>query len=358
MLFTPGPTEIEPQIRDIASMPMPYFRGHEYTSMIQEMTDDAKYLLQTDSTPLTITASGSGAMEMAIVNLTNPNDRVVVLNCGTFGKKWVDMCHAFGVAVKEIPVELGKLPDLSQVADSLTEDCTALFVTAHETSTGLLNDIKAIGEVTRRKNKLLIVDAVSSVGADQLLTDAWQCDCVLVSSQKALACMPGISFVVFSERAWGSMSRVQRHKYYFDAHEYRKNISRGMLPYTPAINVTCQLSARLKMIKAMGLAAYIDGHRQKAATFRKAILSTGMFSSFFAERQSNALTSISLPHYCSMTGIIAYIRENYQWQVAPNPTHDEHYLRVSHMGNITGNDLTLLAEKIAEAANYCKNHNK
>lgn len=356
MLFTPGPTEIEQNIRDIGSRQLPYFRGREYTDMVLEMTDNLKYLFQTKNTPLTLTSSGSGVMEMAIQNLLNPHDKVIVINCGTFGKKWVTMCRAFDVQVEEIIPELGRLPDLDILDQAITNDTKAILVTAHETSTGLLNDIQKIGELTRQRDVLLIVDAVSSIGADYFYTDEWNCDCAMVSTQKALACMPGLSFIVFSERAWEVIPTVQRNRYYFDAEEYMHNIRRGMLPYTPAMHATIQIHTRLKMIKETGLTNYIDKHKSRAETFRERILSSGQFS-LFAERQSNSLTSFKLPEKCSMSEIIQFIKEKYDWYIAPNPTQDESYLRVSHMGDQTIGDLMELVDKIEEACHFF-NHNK
>lgn len=356
MLFTPGPTMIEQEVRDIAARQMPYFRDESYTSMVSELTENAQYLFQTQNTPLTITASGSGVMEMAILNLLNVGDEVVVLNCGTFGKKWVDMCRAFGVKVHEIVVPLGKVADLNQIDESLKGNIKALLVTAHETSTGLLNDIESIGKLTSKKDVLFIVDAVSSIGADVFLMDDWHCDCAVVSSQKALACMPGISFIAFSEKAWTVMPSITQQRYYFDAEEYRANISRGMLPYTPVIGATYQLDYRLKQIKSMGLDNFILKHQSRAELFRNRILKSGVFA-MFAERPSNSMASITLPEYCHMRDIIAYINEHYGWHLAPNPTGDPSYLRISHMGDLAEADLLLLAERLEQAADYFKHIN-
>lgn len=353
LLFTPGPTEIEQSIRDIGSMRLPYFRGQAYTEMMLELTENLKYLFQTENTPLTLTSSGSGVMEMALLNLLNPEDKVVVLNCGTFGSKWVTMCRAFGIIPHEIKADLGKIPDLEELRNALADDIKAVLVTAHETSTGLLNDVKEIGTITHPKGVLLIVDAVSSIGADHFLMDEWNCDCAVVSSQKALACMPGISFIAFNERAWEVIPEVRRDRYYFDAEEYLKNIRRGMVPYTPAMNVTFQVHERLHRIRRSGIDAYIDQHITKANVFRERILNSGEFT-LFAERQSNALTSIRLPDGCSMSEVISFIREKYDWYLAPNPTHDERYLRVAHMGDITIDNLLELADKIEEACHYLR----
>lgn len=342
---------IEQEVREIAARQMPYFRDRSYTMVVSEVTENAKYLFQTSRTPLTLTASGSGVMEMAILNLLNPGDEVVVLNCGTFGKKWATMCQAFGVCVKEVVVPWGKTPDLDQLSDSMDSNVKALLMTAHETSTGLLNDTEAIGKITCEKDILLIVDAVSSIGADEFRMDDWHCDCSIVSSQKALACQPGISFIVFSEKAWAVVPSVKQRRYYFDAEEYLRNVPRGMLPYTPAINVTYQLDYRLKQIRTMGLQNYQARHQCVAGMFREKLLSTGLFT-LFAERQSNALTSFKLPAHCTMRGVIDYIKDKYAWFIAPNPTGDQTYLRVSHMGAIPESDTLLLVDRLVEATEH------
>lgn len=348
MLFTPGPTEIEADIRSIAEEPLPYFRHPVYSDMILELAEGFKMIFQTEQSPLIITASGTGVMEMAIQNLTDSGDKVVVLNCGTFGKKWVQMCEAFGLEVINFQVPYGQLPNLAELELNLTDDIKALFVTAHETSTGLLNDIEAIGKLVCNKDTLYIVDAVSSIGADVFYMDKWQCDCAIVSSQKALACIPGISSIVFSEKAWGIIPLVKRQRYYFDAMEYANNATRGMLPYTPAMNVTYMLYERFKRIQHVGLDEYINQHALKATGFRRQMVAMEGFS-LFPERMTNALTALVLPENCKMHDIVNYIRDKYDWYVAPNPTQDESYLRVSHMGNISTDDLTLLAERINEA---------
>jgi len=345
MLFTPGPTEIEPDLRAIAENPLPYFRHPVYSDMILDLTDGLKYIFQTEQTPLILTASGSGVMEMAIQNLTDEKDKVVVLNCGTFGQKWIEMCQGFGLEVDEIKVPYGQLPDMNQLNDALTSNVKALFVTAHETSTGLLNDIEAIGKLTHQKDILYIVDAVSSIGADEFYMDKWHCDCAIVSSQKALACIPGISSIVFSEKAWEIIPGIKRHRYYFDAVEYAKNATRGMLPYTPAMNVTYMLYERINRIRKVGIENYIAQHQEKAQAFRDKMTSNTQFS-LFAQRMSNSLTSITLPENCRMIDVVQNIKQQYNWYVAPNPTQVQSYLRISHMGDLSMDNLILLAERI------------
>lgn len=348
MLFSPGPTEMEKKIREIASMKLPYFRGEEYAALMIELTEDMKYIFQTKRTPLAITSSGMGVMEMAVQNLLDPGDKVVVLNGGTFGEKWVQICKAFQVKVKEIKLQLGRSPDYAALKRSLGKDVKALLVNAHETSTGLLYDLKKIGDLTASKNVLFIVDGISSIGADDFFMDEWNCDCAMVSSNKALACLPGLSFIVFSERAWTVVENLKRGRFYFDARFYMDNISRGMTPFTPAMIVTFQLRERMKIIRKMGLEKYIAKHRARANAFRERMFVSGKFSPF-PERQSNAITSIVLPENSRGRDIIHYLKEKYGWYLAPNPTNNEKYLRVSHMGDISIRATIDLAEKIEEA---------
>ena len=352
MLFAPGPTEMEEKIREIASMKLPYFRGAGYANMMLELTEGLKYIFQTESTPLTVTSSGTGVMEMALQNLFNPGDRVVVLNGGTFGQRWVEMCGVYGINVHEISIDPGKLPDLDKIEEMLTNDIKALLVNAHETSTGLLYDIKEIGKLTSSKDFMLIVDAVSTIGADEFNMDEWMCDCVLLSSQKALACLPGLSFIAFSNRARKAMKNVKQRGYYFDAEKHINNISRGMTPFTPAMAVTFQLKERIEMIKKCGLNEYIEQHAVKAAVFRDTLLANDEFS-VLPERQSNALTAVMLPEYCGARSLIAYLDENYGWSFAPNPNNDR-YFRVSHMGNTSKENMIEVAEKIKEASLFMK----
>jgi aspartate aminotransferase-like enzyme len=347
MLFSPGPTDIEEDIREIGASPLPYFRADEYLSTILALTEDLKYLLDTSQTPIILTASGSGVMEMAIQNLTQAGDSALVINGGTFGRKWVEMCRAFGLTVTEFQVEWGKDPDLDALESALRMGVKHVFATAHETSTGYLYDIQAISALAKSHGSNVIVDAISSVGADEFHMDAWHCDCVVVSSQKALACMPGVSFIALSPQAQRLARQSTRHKYYFDYQEYEGNAVRGMIPYTPGITATLQLRERLRRIRAAGLASYIKGHKDKALAFREAILNLGEYS-LFPERSSNSMSAIKLPQGIKMSTIADQIYMRFGWHIAPNPTRDESYVRVSHMGDLSIENLQLMAKRINE----------
>jgi len=282
-----------------------------------------------------------------IQNITNPGERALVINGGTFGKKWGTMCQAFGLEVDELHVGWGKNPDLNALDAALKRGVNHLFATAHETSTGYHYDIEAIAALAKAHGSTVIVDAVSSLGADEFHMDAWKCDCVLASTQKALACMPGLSFIAFSDEAQELSRNNSRHKYYFDFQEYADNAVRGMIPYTPAISVTLQLRERLRRIRELGISNYIDQHHSKAMAFRDAVLGFAGFS-LFPERSSNSMSAIRLPDGANMSAIVDKVYRLHGWRLAPNPTKDESYIRVSHMGSLTEENLILMAERIKD----------
>lgn len=347
MLFTPGPTEMEEEVLRIGAMPLPYFRSAEYCQQILGLTDDLKWLFGTRATPLTVTGSGTAGMEMAIVNLFKPGDKVVSINAGTFGAKWGGMARGLGLNVHEITVAHGRHPDLQQIRDAMTTETKGILLTAHETSTGYLFNIKEICASLKDGPCLTVVDAVSSIGADEFLMDEWSCDCAIACSQKALACMPGLVFVAFSERAQEILQNNQNPRSYLDARTYYENIVRGMLPFTPAMHATFQVAYRLAKIREVGLGHHLATLRTKADAFQTAMLGQNGFG-IFPQRSSNALSAITLPAGIRATDLVVRLKEKYQAVLPMNPTGAENFIRISHMGALGQNSLNQLAEWIGK----------
>lgn len=351
MLFTPGPVEMEASICEIAACPnLPYFRGSKFAEIVRSVSEDVKYLFQTDSQPLPITASGTGLMEMAVTNLLDQGDTAVVMNGGTFGQRWVEICEVYGVQVTQLKTALGKSPDLNVLNEMLNTGVDAVLVNMHETSTGLLYDIKELGALVRASGAMFIVDGVSSIGADQFQMDEWDVDCAFVGTQKALALPPGLGYIAFGERALENMSRVKRPRYYFNAPAYLSNLTRGMTPFTPAMTLILQIQERLKQIKTMGLDLWIQHHADLAQAFRERLLSRSSEFAIFPERSSNGMSGILLPEDVSAGALIAYMREQYDWWFAPVSTPlKDRYLRVAHMGNVDRNLMELAADRLLTA---------
>lgn len=351
MLLAPGPVEMEESICRIAAMPsLPYFRGAGFAETVKKVSEDVKYLLRTRSMPLPVTASGTGLMEMAVANLLDGCDAAVVINGGAFGQKWVDICEAYGVKTIQCKAELGEIPDLNLLRDLITPEVKAVLVNMHETSTGYLYDIPALASIVQESSALLIVDGVSAIGADPFEMDAWGIDCAFVSTQKALALLPGLGYIAFSDRAVERMSHVTRHRYYFDARPYLANMPRGMTPFTPAMACILQMQERMAQIVAMGLERWIQKHADLANSFRRRLLEGSDEFAIFPRRSSNALTAIRLPEDVLSQDLIAYLRDHYDWWFAPAPTRlAGRYLRVSHMGNVDESAMYEVVSKLTEA---------
>jgi aspartate aminotransferase-like enzyme len=350
LMLVPGPVPVSPELAAIAgAVEFPYFRGEAFTRLILELTADVQMLFQTRATPLTVTTSGTGLMEMSIANLLNPGDRVLVVNGGNFGAKWARMCRSFRLEVTEFPLPLGRSPDLDALADSVPHGAKALLVNAHETSTGNLYDLQRIGAIAGKKGLLLLVDGVSSVGADEYRMDEWGIDCSIVSTQKALGCMPGLGFIAFSERARKLIPTVLQPRCYFDALDYEHNLPRGQLPFTPSVVAILQVKRQLENVRTMGLGAFVERHRRLAQVFRDAVLADPRFG-LLPERPSNAISAVTLPPGVTTTPLVRHLREEYDSWFATNHTGAEHYLRVAHMGHLDAAAMREVAGQIHRAA--------
>lgn len=350
LLLAPGPVPVSPELAAITQISHPpYFRGEVFARLMLDLTADLRMIFRTSATPLTVTSSGTGLMEMAIVNLLNPGDRVVVVNGGNFGQKWVRMCQNFRVEVSEFRVPLGRSPDLGALLESIPAAAKALLVNAHETSTGNLYDLKLLGEIARERDLLFIVDGVSAIGADEYRMDDWGIDCSMVSTQKALGCMPGLGFIAFSERARAVIPSVRQPRCYFDALDYEKNLPRGMVPFTPAVYAILQVKRQLENIRAMGIDGFVERHHRLALAFREAILADTRFG-LFPENPSNAISTVTLPAGVAASRIVRRLRLERDWWLATNPTGNEDFLRISHMGDLDAGLMREVARQIHHTA--------
>ena len=288
-------------------------------------------------------------MEAAVLNFTNTNNRTLVINGGTFGQRWVSLCEALATCHDELPVKPGTDLDLSLLETALTDgNYSTLLINAHETSTGHLYDIEAIGTIARRHGVLFIVDAISSVCADAFEMDDWGVDVAILSSHKALALPPGLSFVAMSEKAVAFLEsdRRQPKSLYFDLNNYLENQKRGQLPYTPAIGIMLQLHARLDDIHEQSTKALVSQHKERAECFRKSIQE--MAFDIFPARSSNAITALSCRDLDALE-VAAELRDRYHLIVASNGGDlKSKVIRVSHMGDQDPADVRRLTSAFGE----------
>ncbi len=340
-LFTPGPVAMEKHILAIGAQQPPYNRTDKFSELTHEILNGLSYVFQTSAPVAILTGSGTAAMEAAVLNFLNTSDNVLIVNGGTFGQRWCNLCDIHQVPFKELTLDSGKDVDLEQLNQRLgCEKFTAILINAHETSTGQLYDIESISRVARNFGLFTIVDAISTICADQFLMDEWCIDVAILSSQKALALSPGLSFVAMSTRALARLKETPPKTLYLNLQDYLTNQERGQLPYTPAISLLLQLHRRLLDIQAATLPEIILQHKKRADVFRHGI--NGCPFQILSARQSNAMTAL----WCKDSNaieIVQMLRDVYNIEVTPNGGNLQHHVfRVSHMGAQSYSDITEL----------------
>ena len=294
-LFTPGPTMVPEEVLLEMAKPVVHHRSEEFGRLFAQVQEDLKYLFQTENPVLILTSSGTGAMEAAVANLLSREDTALVVRGGKFGERWGEICEAYGVRYVAVDVEWGHAVDPEDVRKALREhpEVRAVLATQSETSTGVLHDVKALAEVAREADALLVVDAISSLGAHPLPMDEWGVDVVLTGSQKGLMLPPGLAFISLSERAWKATERSDLPKYYWDLAKARSSLSKGQTPYTPAVSLVVGLARSLKILREVGLESLWRRHARHAEATRRAVGALGL--ELFSHSPSNVLTIVKVP---------------------------------------------------------------
>jgi len=271
-LLAPGPTPVPPAVLLAMAQPMIHHRTPEYEALFADVRRDLRLLFQCKNEVLMFAASGTGAMEGAVVNTLSPGDRVIVVRGGKFGERWADICQAYGLHVFPVDVPYGKIVDPAAVAGALERApvSKAVFATHSETSTGTVHDIQALAGIVRRSEALLVVDAITSLGVMDLPMDAWGVDVAVSGSQKALMLPPGLSFAALSDRAWERVRLARLPKFYFDFARERKAIVGNQSAYTPAVSLVVGLRETLRLILTEGLPCVFARHDRLARAARAA----------------------------------------------------------------------------------------
>ncbi len=295
-LLTPGPTPIPERVQQAMSRPIVYHRGAEIAALVKEVSEGLRRVFPTEGDILPFAASGTGVMEAAVVNLMRRGDRALVIRAGKFGERWGEVCAAFGVEVAGLDLPWGASAPPGQVAERLKADPSirAVFATQSETSTGGLHDIEGIGQAMRGSEALLVVDAVSSLGAHPLPAEAWGVDCAITASQKGLMTPPGVGFVTLGRRGWEAVERSDLPKHYWGFRMTKAALEKGgSTPATPATTLLMGLREALAMIHEEGVENVWQRHARHASAFRAGVEAVGL--RVFPERPSNALTAALLP---------------------------------------------------------------
>ena len=339
-LFTPGPTPIPSDALLAMAQPIDYHRSENAIALIKDVLEKLKHVFQTENDVLFLTSSGTGAMDGAVANLLCRDDKVIVIRSGKFGERWSEICEAYGVKVIPIDVASGDSVAPETVKSKLTDhrNVKAVFATLCETSTGALHDIEALARLTQSGPTLLVVDAVSALGADDLQMDNWGVDVVVSCSQKGLMTPPGLAFAVLNRRAWEAAEQSNLPKYYFDFRKAHQRGLEGSVPYTPAITLLTALQCALNHICAEGIRNTIARHKRLALATRSAIKAIGL--PLFATSPANTLTSIRLPEEIDGKTFIKLMREKHGITYAGGQGDlSGKILRIAHLGWMNENDV-------------------
>ncbi len=335
--FTAGPVMSGPDIIEVANHSTPYFRTSEFSEV---MFENEKLILNflhapADSRCVFLTASGTGAMESCVMNIINNDDKVIVINGGSFGYRFVELCQLHERKYTEIKCKFGHQMKKEQLQG--LENHTALLINLHETSSGVLYDIEMIAEFCRKYNILLVVDAISAFIADELDMEALGAAAVIIGSQKALAVQPGISLIALAPEA---LTRIENNKeicMYLSLKQALKNGERGQTPFTPAVTTLLQIHKRLTQISSRG---GVFQERKNivsvAEDFRNSIKDLPF--EFVSESSSNAVTALH-PINTNAKKIVNILKDEYDIWVCPNGGEmEDKVFRIGHIGYITKKD--------------------
>lgn len=346
--FTVGPVMTWDELLHIGSQQVPYFRTSEFSEIMKE---NERMMLEYANAPkgsrsVFLTGSGTMGMEASIVNFLDAKDNVLVINGGSFGHRFLELCDLHGISQDAISLERGHQIMKKDLERFDGKNYSALLINMHETSTGVLYDMDLIAQYCKKNDIFLVVDAISAFLADEVDMDRWGIDVLITSSQKALACAPGISNLVLSPKALERLESITCPNMYMDIKDALRNGDRGQTPFTPAVLTLLQINRRLQMVKARGgVSAEIMQVRKLASLFREKIKELPL--ELVSESPSNAVTALHPTNGMSAKAICDRMKDEYNIWICPNGGDMADYMfRVGHIGNITEDHIATLVDAL------------
>jgi aspartate aminotransferase-like enzyme len=339
-LLTPGPTPIPPEVALKEAMPILHHRTSEFAAIYKSIAEDLKYVFQTKNEVYMMSASGTGAMETAVVNLLSAGDEIIVAGCGNFGTRWAKIASAYGVKVVDISVEWGKViaPESVEKALAANPNAKAVFTTLTETSTGVVNDIAAIGKIVAKTQAILVVDAISGLVGQEFRADAWNVDVTVSGSQKGFMLAPGLAFITLSEKAWKAVDNSTLPKFYFDIKKYKKSYGTNETPFTPPVTLIVSLQESIRLIKERGIENMWEDYKLLAKAARAGMKALGL--ELFGDVPCEVVTSAKVPEGVEGGKIVKNLREKYGVSIAGGQEALKgKIIRFAHMGYIGKADL-------------------
>lgn len=338
-LLIPGPTPLPPEVLEAMNRQMTNHRGPVFGGIMRDILDGLHEVFQTHHDILTFVASGTGGLEAAMVNLFSPGDRVLSVSNGRFCERWAEIAGQYGARVDPISAPWGERVPVAEITARLRADAAgdyrAVLVTQSETSTGVHNDVRAIREAMGGHPALLMVDAISGLGAIPLETDAWGVDVVVAASQKALMSPPGLAFVSVSDRAWAAVARATTPRFYLDFARARESahLANPSTPFTTAVTVAYAVQAALRLIRKEGLQQVFARHRRMARLVRTGVRGMGLEPFVDDGAAVDTVTTVRMPRGIDSQKVVAHARDRYRMLIGNGLGKLEHdIIRFGHLG--------------------------
>lgn len=337
--FTVGPVMLSEAVRAIGAEQVPYFRTAEFSAV---MLENEKYMLKYAKAPdnsraVFMTCSSTGSMEAVVINCYSREDKVLVIDGGSFGHRFVEICEIHEIPHVVLKLEHGKKLTREKLYEYDCQDFTGLLVNVDETSTAVLYDTMMIGEFCKKNNMFFVCDCVSAFLADPFNMAECGADVMITGSQKVLACPPGVSIIVLAPKALERVAASKVRTMYFDLKDALKNQERGQTPFTPAVGILLQINERLKEIDRQGGAdAEVARVASQAEDFRKKIKELPF--EFVSESPANGVTSVH-PTTAKAYDIFLTLKDEYGIWICPNGGEmKDTIFRVGHIGALTYED--------------------
>jgi aspartate aminotransferase-like enzyme len=338
-LRIPGPTSLPDAVREAGARQMVNHRGPEFAALQNSIIDRIKTFFRTENDVLIVTAAGTGGLESAIVSFLSPADKVLAITIGAFGDRFAKIATVYGAEVTKLAFDWGEAADPAKVTEALKAGgpWKAVLMTQNETSTAVTNPIAALAAAVKETapDALVIVDAISGLGAVPFETDAWGLDVVVSGSQKAWMVAPGLSFVSVSPRAWTAAETAKMPKFYFDLAAHKKSAADGQTPWTPAVAVMFQLDAALNLMGAEGIEEIWKRHAAVGAAVRAGLKTLGFKLLADHEFASDTVTGAWIPEDMDWKAFNGRLRKLGLQVAGGQGALKGKIFRIGHLGHVT-----------------------
>lgn len=355
-LRIPGPTALPPTVREAGGRQMVNHRGDEFKGLTKRVEASMKPFFGTEHDVILLTCAGTGGLEAAVVNVLSPGDPILAVTMGAFGDRFAKVAEVYGAAVTRLEVEWGKAPEPAAVgsAAAAIEGLKAVLLTHNETSTGVTSDIPALAAAVREvaPDALILVDAISALGAVPFAMDAWGLDLVVTGSQKAWMSAPGMAFAAVGPRAWAAGETARMPRFYLDLKRHRDTQVNGESPWTPAVAVMYQVDEGLRLMAAEGEGVFAR-HAACAAMTRAGLRAIGFELLADDAVASRTVTAAWIPETLDWRTFNGGLKRRGLVLAGGQGKLKGKIFRLGHLGSVTTDDILAAISALEATAIEC-----